>query len=223
MSVLVATPCRTGLEIVAHRGCPSAGAAPNSLAALQAALETGHGLETDIRDLGRKIVIAHDPASEPSVGLDELLKVYRELQSDACLALNIKSCGLAEPLSALLNDYQISNYFVFDMAVPDARSYARAGVRFFTRQSELERQPALYEAAAGVWLDAFYGEWYDEQTIQGHLNAGKDVCVVSPELHRRDPAGVWAMLSNVRPSETARLLVCTDHSQQIASSAYAAD
>ena len=112
--------------------------------------------------------------------------------------------------------FEIQNYFAFDMSVPDTLHYERAGVRFFTRQSEIEMQPVLYPAAAGVWLDAFHGEWYDRQVIEGHLQAGKDVCVVSPELHRREASVAWDMLMQVRSFGQGRLQVCTDHPEQFA-------
>jgi hypothetical protein len=144
-----------------------------------------------------------------------LLAQYAELGSTACLALNIKSDGLAPHLASLLEAHAITNYFAFDMSVPDMLHYARAGLRFYTRHSEYEPQPALYEPAAGVWLDAFDRTWFTRETIAGHLRAGKDVCVVSPELHGREVEAVWQMLEGLSGERSfgiasPRLLLCTD-------------
>jgi hypothetical protein len=220
MPALTLADRRTNLEILAHRGCPRADAPGNSIAALRIALESGYGVETDIRDFQGEIVIAHDPPAVPCHTLRDFLALYRELESSSCLALNVKSCGLAQQLASLLCRFEVDNFFAFDMAVPDARSYARAGLRFFTRQSELETQPALYAAASGVWLDAFDSTWYDERTIERHLRAGKDVCIVSPELHGREATETWAMLRKPSRSGPARLMICTDHPDQVASHFY---
>jgi glycerophosphoryl diester phosphodiesterase len=214
MLISTATSRSTSIEVLAHRGWWSREVAGNSLPALQAALEAGYGLETDIRDSRREIVVAHDPPDESRFELAELLSIYRDLACTSCLALNIKSCGLAPRLASLLAEFEIQNYFAFDMSIPDLLHYERAGVRFFTRQSEIEMQPALYQAAAGVWLDAFHSEWYDGQTIERHPQSGKDVCVVSPELHRRDPSKTWDALMQLRTSGQARLQICTDHPDQ---------
>ena len=69
--------------------------------------------------------------------------------------------------------------------------YARAGLPFFTRHSDVEPAPALYDAADGVWLDDFDGGFIAEQRIAAHLAAGKRVAVVSPELHGRDHDAAW--------------------------------
>src|SRR3954454_21586906 len=106
------------IEPLAHRGYCRDTSADNSLSALRAALEAGWGLETDIRDSNCEIVIAHDPASTDCLRLKELFEAYDELGSTACLALNIKSCGLANRLVSLLAQFRITNYFVFDMSLP---------------------------------------------------------------------------------------------------------
>lgn len=205
----------TTIELLAHRGLWRDRREGNSRAALQAALEAGYGLETDIRDRGEQLMVAHDPADERAWPLRDLLGIYAELRSTACLALNIKSDGLAPQLAALLEAHAIENYFVFDMSVPDMLHYARAGLRFFTRHSEYEPRPALYDQAAGVWLDAFHHTWFTRETIAGHVRAGKDVCVVSPELHSRQADEVWRMLAGcpdrgLSGSGSPRLMLCTD-------------
>jgi len=60
-------------------------------------------------------------------------------------------------LVRLLAAYKITNYFVFDMAVPDGIIYARLNMTTYTRQSEYESVPPFYELAEGVWLDEFNG------------------------------------------------------------------
>jgi glycerophosphoryl diester phosphodiesterase len=198
------------IEILAHRGVWQQPAEGNSRAALRTALANGWGLETDIRDHAGEIVIAHDPPVEAPFTLRHLLEDYRDARNTATIALNIKADGLCTGVQKLLDEFGVTSYFVFDMSVPDMLHWDRAKMRYFTRHSDVERDPVLYERAAGVWLDGFYDTWFTDSTIVRHLNEDKDVCVVSPELHRRDPAYLWPMLAHVSYETKARLSLCTD-------------
>jgi hypothetical protein len=204
------------IEILAHRGLWQDRAAGNSRPALSAALAAGFGLETDVRDLAGEIVIAHDPPIAASYSFRQLLMDYRSAESEGMLALNIKADGLCSAIGQSLEEFGVARYFAFDMSVPDMLHWKRAGLRYFTRHSDLEPAPALYEGAAGVWLDGFDSTWFTAATVKGHLANGKDVCVVSPELHGRDPEAVWSLLRRVSYSTTARLSLCTDLPQQFA-------
>src|SRR5207253_10360528 len=130
------------------------------------------------------------------------------------LALNVKADGLQQLLPPLLARHTVTNWFVFDMSVPDALGWLRIGAPTFTRQSEVEPNPAYYEPAAGVWLDAFDGEWWDAGVIGRHLAVGKRVCVVSPELHGRDPRSAWDALVVFRSDP--RVMLCTDRPEDAA-------
>lgn len=202
------------VQILAHRGLWKSPGEKNSLAALTLALRQGFGLETDVRDCAGELVISHDPPLAGALPLRALLEEYRSLKASSTLALNIKADGLAQPLRMLLQEYGVENYFVFDMSVPDMLAYVRNEMPLYSRLSELEPQVALLDRCAGIWLDAFHGDWYDAATISRFLNAGLAVCVVSPELHRRGKDNVWNLLRQVT-SPTSQLVCCTDHPEEL--------
>ncbi|MDI6773840.1 MAG: hypothetical protein QME60_00360 [Verrucomicrobiota bacterium] len=170
----------------------------------------GFGIETDVRDRLGELVISHDPASRESPSWDAALGLYRDQGRRGALAINIKADSLQELLADSLRRHGIDNYFVFDMSVPDTVLYAARGVRFFTRQSEYEREPPLYDHAAGVWIDGFQTDWFSAEDLRGHLAAGKDVCVVSPEIHGRNCGRVWATLKGLAGAWACSLMLCTD-------------
>jgi glycerophosphoryl diester phosphodiesterase len=179
----------------------------NSLAAIEAGFEHGFGVETDIRDCCGELVVSHDPPSGGESAFTRML----EIRSSAAgpLALNIKADGLHEPVAAALATAGEPDYFVFDMSIPDTLSYQRAGLRF-TRQSEYERIPALYDEAAGVWLDGFESAWFDRELIAAHLSSRKQVCIVSPELHGRDQQADWERWSTWDVIGSPDVMICTD-------------
>ena len=95
------------------------------------------------------------------------------------------------------------------MSLPQMLEYRAAGLIFFTRQSEFEKTPLLCEDAAGIWIDGFFDDdWISADLIQKHFNAGKKVCVVSPELHGRSPLDLWKKLKQINSPD---LFLCTDY------------
>ena len=127
------------------------------------------------------------------------------------LAINIKADGLQRLIAQMLQRYRVSNYFLFDMSVADAVSSLGQGLRCFTRHSDMEPVPSFYEQAAGVWMDSFSQEWITMDHIRHHLNSGKEVCLVSPELHRREHLPFWnRLLSAEDLLLSSGLMLCTD-------------
>lgn len=191
------------MRILSHRGWWRAPHEKNTPAAFRRTLAGGYGTETDVRDLAGRLVVSHDPAGPDAMAWDDLLALFHG--TGLPLAVNVKADGLAGLLAAAFADRDIA-WFAFDMSGPETVRYAAAGVPFYTRHSDVEREPILYAEASGVWLDAFRHDWFDCSVIARHLDAGKAVCVVSPELHGRDPRPVWERLSGLPDGAT----LCTD-------------
>jgi len=210
---------RMAVQIVAHRGVWQTPEQGNQWPALAGAWSQRWGVETDIRDYRGELIVHHDvpPASLTApTRLSEVLAGFVRAGQPAWLALNIKSDGLAEAIAAAAQPLGLSRYFCFDMSIPDSLPYLRRGVPVFVRQSEYELEPALYEQAAGIWLDSFSSDWFSAELIRQHLRRGKHVCVVSPELHRRDPLRVWSSVAEAAASASdhAQLMICTDKSTE---------
>jgi hypothetical protein len=194
--------------ILAHRGWWERADEKNSSLAFVRALRAGYGIETDIRDCKGELVISHDPpASSDLMTLKEFACLYLEMASAAPLALNIKADGLQAGVLDCLAEHGIANYFVFDMAVPDALGYLSRGAPTYTRHSKYEQAPSFYEEANGVWVDCFEGELCPNDVIAGHVQAGKRVALVSPELHRKPHETAWKQWKSLARGP---MMLCTD-------------
>jgi hypothetical protein len=197
------------LIILAHRGLWIDPSQKNTRAAFQAAFLQGFGLETDIRDQDGRLVISHDPPTGDTMSFEDLLALYGKYGRPGQLAINIKADGLSRLVSEALDARGITNAFVFDMSVPDALHYCRLGsVPVFTRQSEFEMEPSLYDRAAGVWLDAFERDWINSEVIRRHRLGGKKVALVSPELHGRTHEAQWREWAGY--AKDPGVMICTD-------------
>lgn len=198
------------MKILAHRGYWKNQDEKNSFAALKRALEKGFGFESDVRDYLGKLVISHDIPGSNCLDAEKIFELLSEFNNSFCFAINIKADGLKNLLKNLIEKYKISNYFLFDMSVPQMIEFQEINFRFFTRQSEFEPFPNMFEQAAGVWLDGFYNtDWINEDLLRGYINDGKEICLVSPELHGRNYKDFWAKIKNFG-LDLSSVMLCTD-------------
>ena len=218
------------MHIIAHRGEWTNQITPyegNSIKAFKLALSNRYGIEVDIRDLDGKLVVSHNPATSACFKLTELLSYYQQNHYESYLAFNIKADGLQSLLTTLLKQFDIENYFTFDMSIPNTIIDSSKNMKYFLRQSEYELYPEtlgqLYIKSSGIWVDQF--EWeqkifvHNLKSVKKHLENGKKVCWVSPELHP------WGRENNFYISlrnefknyvhkdmlSSKRLLICTDY------------
>lgn len=200
------------MQILAHRGYWNSNIPPNSPLSLRTALENGYGFESDVRDYMGRMVISHNIADASCQDAEEVFKWLSEYGDRYCFAINIKADGLKEILIEYFDRYNIKNYFLFDMSVPQMVEFAEMGLRFFTRRSEYETEPVMYEQAAGVWTDGFKRiDWITEELLRKYISDGKEVCLVSPDLHgKTDYKLFWDKLRcwNI---DFSKVLLCTDH------------
>lgn len=202
-------------NILAHRGFWLKPTEQNTLTAFKRALDSGFGIETDLRDSYGRVVIAHDLPLENSLLAEDFFALYETSKVDSLLALNIKSDGLQSLLFQTLQKHKVKNYFLFDMSVPDHLRSQKQGLICFTRQSDIEEKPLpLYNSSAGLWIDGFERDWQDFDQAFHHVQQGKQVALVSPELHRRAHLEWWKVckenLAMLDPKYRGQISLCTD-------------
>ncbi|MDN5053010.1 PI-PLC domain-containing protein [Aliarcobacter butzleri] len=201
--------------ILSHRGYWKDVSEKNLSIAFERSFSLGFGTETDIRDYKDELVISHDIADENCVSVKEMLEIYNKYDNTLPLALNIKADGLQIKLKELLIEYKIKNYFVFDMSVPDGLQYLKQGMKSFTRESEYEKVPSFYNEAYGVWLDEFEGHWINKKVIDKHINNNKNICIVSPDLHKREYKKEWQHYKEIEKElKINYLMLCTDYPEE---------
>lgn len=200
------------MKILAHRGYWNKDIKKNSPEAIRAALERGFGFESDVRDYCEHMVISHNIADSTCLDAEEVFKWLNEFMDKYTFAINIKADGLKDLLQSFLVKYNIHNYFLFDMSVPQMVEFKDMGLRYFTRQSEVEPEPCMYEDAVGVWIDGFWSvDWITKDLIWNHLNNGKSICLVSPDLHgKTNYKDLWIKIKDFNLN-TAEIFLCTDH------------
>ena len=199
------------MQIIAHRGFWTQASEKNTLEAFERALSHGFGIETDFRDCNGRLVIAHDlPVGSEMLASDFLALCKRYPQSEIH-AFNVKADGLQLQFLDLLAQWSKQSYFLFDMSVPDTFGYFKYDLPVYIRMSEYEQNKNFESKAKGVWLDAFETEWYTVELILNLLARGKEVALVSPELHGRPYLEYWENLKNAKVHQYSGISICTDH------------
>ena len=196
------------MKILSHRGYWKEAREKNTVPAFELSFRLGYGTETDVRDAAGALVISHDPPpASGAMSLEAFVTLHQRFEGDMPLALNIKADGLAQPLKQVMGSFDI-DWFVFDMSIPDMRHHLAAGNPVFGRISEHESSPPWLDRVQGIWLDAFDSDWWGADDVSRQLDAGRRVCVVSPELHGRPHEAAWERLQPLRGHDG--LLLCTD-------------
>lgn len=200
------------MKIISHRGLWKAAHEKNTRFAFEESFRLGFGTETDLRDIDGEIVISHDmpTRNDQLITIEQFLQIYSSYDPELPLALNIKSDGLQLPIAEMVKRFKLNNYFLFDMSIPDHVQYVKSSLKTFSRQSEHEPTPALYESASGIWMDEFYSNWISEKDISKHIENNKTVYIVSPELHKREYLSRWETYKTMQASVITQCYLCTD-------------
>lgn len=198
--------------IISHRGCWKNQNEQNQKIAFERSFDLGFGTETDLRDSCGKIVISHDMPKGGEISFEEILKIMN--RRNLPLALNIKADGLIDIILETLAKYNHTNYFNFDMSIPDMVFQMKKNAVVFTGLSDILHTPVLLEKAAGVWLDCFNSDWYNEETLDNLITEGKSVCIVSSDLHKRSAEAQWKIIKNCKSINSHNLMICTDYPEK---------
>jgi hypothetical protein len=199
------------MNIISHRGYWKTEDEKNQLNSFNRSFKLGFGVETDVRDYRGQLVISHDIPDASSISLDVFFELYSTNRNSALtLALNIKSDGLQLKLKNKLIEFGIENYFVFDMSIPESLGYLKKNITIFSRHSEYEPIPSFFSECEGIWLDSFLSRWFDYNLIFDHVEKGKKVAIVSPELHKRNHLQFWEYLKINKLHLSENIMLCTD-------------
>ena len=197
------------MKIIAHRGFWQTEPEKNTRVAIKRAIDNGFGFETDFRDCRGQILISHNPPEGKELTANEVFKMYQDAGSNEPLALNIKADGLQEMMENLLKKYGITNYFFFDMSVCDTIIYCEKKLKIASRLSEYENDMPFYKNCSTVWIDYFKSDGPTIEKVMETIKEGKNACVVSPELHKRDYQEMWKKLKPFMKED--RFYLCTDY------------
>lgn len=164
------------MRIIRHR--------VNTLAALRA-VHPSHGAELDVRSVGSRLVLNHEPFEDGET-LEDFLACYAQRGLAGTLIFNPKEDGLEREILRMARRFQIQDFFFLDLTMPTTvRCSMREGIAdIAVRVSEYEPIEAALRfrrKVRWIWLDCFTGKPAKSgliRALKGHFK----VCAASPEL-----------------------------------------
>ena len=164
-----------------------------------------YGIEVDLRDHGERLILQHDPFATGE-DFEALLAEYRH----RLIILNIKSERIEPRVLELLRKYGVREYFFLDSSFPMIRWLISQGERKvavrFSEFEPAEMALALAGEVEWLWADCFTRMPFDAASYERLRRAFK-ICVVSPELQGRPPAGIASYCAQLGPYPVSA--ICT--------------
>ena len=113
-----------------------------------------YGIEVDVRDYKKKLILNHDPFKN-----GENLEVFLKKYNHGTLIINIKSEFIEYKIIKLLKKYKISKYFFLDSSYPVIINLASKKIKKFAiRVSDYESFENIYKIhpyCKWIWLEIF--------------------------------------------------------------------
>jgi hypothetical protein len=160
------------MEFIAHR--------VNTVRALRR-VPSGYGVEVDLRDRGRRLILQHEPFADGE-DFSAFLRGYRH----GTMILNVKSERIEPRVLEALRGSRVRRYFFLDSSFPMIVRLIREGVRDIAlRFSEFEGLDTILNLrgkARWVWVDCFTRWPMTRSAYQRLKRAGFKLCAVSPDL-----------------------------------------
>jgi hypothetical protein len=151
-------------------------------------LDQTWGAEVDLRSVVDKsgvLHLSHDPWNMGD-NFEDWLKEFSRLGLRGPLILNTKEDGLESHALKLMKQYNISNFFFLDTALPTlVRWTLRENLSCFALRlsvyEPIEQLEAFKSKAQWIWVDCFDGKPLSVSIVK-QLKEYFKICLVSPEL-----------------------------------------
>jgi hypothetical protein len=144
-----------------------------------------YGVEVDLRDFGKKIILQHDPFKDGET-FEEYLRNYNH----GTMILNIKSEGIETKVLKLIKQYNVKNYFFLDCSFPMINFLSSKGERNiamrFSEFEGIDTISSMSKKVDWIWVDCFSRLPITAQNYKILKDHKYKLCLVSPELQDQD-------------------------------------
>lgn len=140
------------------------------------------GIEIDIRDNNKKLIVTHDPFKK-GVDLNKFLKFFKH----RLIIANIKSERIENSVIKIFKKYKINNYFFLDSSFPKIIELIRLNFKKIAIRASyfegIETSRKLKGKVNWVWYDTFKGLKSSINDIKKLKKLNFKICIVCPKLH----------------------------------------
>ena len=148
-------------------------------------LDKKYGIEIDIRDNGKNLIVVHDPFKK-GILLKSFLKFYKH----EILIANIKSERVEDEVIKLFKKNNIIKYFFLDSSFPKIIDLVKKKFRKIAIRVSFYESATIAKKLKGkvnwIWFDTFKGipkDLNELKYLKYKLNY--KICLVCPKLHNK--------------------------------------
>ncbi len=141
-----------------------------------------YGIEIDIRDNGKELIVVHDPFKK-GIKLNSFLKYYKH----KLIIANIKSERIEDEVIKIFKRYKINNFFFLDSSFPKIidlvkKNISDIGLRV-SYYEDLSTAKKLKNKIKWIWYDTFFGIPKSNKNFKILKKLNYKICLVCPMLH----------------------------------------
>tara|TARA_A100001015_G_C15034324_1_gene735148 strand:- start:1587 stop:2729 length:1143 start_codon:yes stop_codon:yes gene_type:complete len=144
-----------------------------------------YGIELDLRDYGKELMLEHDPFTGGE-RFEDFLKSYDK----SSIILNIKSERIEYKVLELLKKFNITEYFFLDSSFPMIFTLSKEGEKNiairFSEYESIDSVLLMKNRVKWVWVDCFNNFPLNQENYKKIIDAGLKICLVSPELQKHN-------------------------------------
>jgi 2'-5' RNA ligase len=144
-----------------------------------------YGIELDLRDYGKELMLEHDPFTGGE-RFEDFLKSYDK----SSIILNIKSERIEYQVLKLLKKFNISEYFFLDSSFPMIYTLSNEGEKNiairFSEYESIDSVLLMKNKVKWVWVDCFNNFPLNLENYKKIKDSGLKICLVSPELQKHN-------------------------------------
>lgn len=145
-------------------------------------LDKNYGVEIDIRDNGKDLIVVHDPFKK-GTKLDEYLKHYNH----KIIIANIKSERIEDEVLKKFRKFKIKNFFFLDSSFPKIIELVKKNISNIALRvsyyEDLSVAQKLKNKVKWVWYDTFLGLPKNDKEFRYLKKLNYKICLVCPNLH----------------------------------------
>jgi len=145
-------------------------------------LDKNYGVEIDIRDNGKDLIVVHDPFKK-GILLDDYLKYYKH----KIIIANIKSERIEDVVLKKFKKFNIEKFFFLDSSFPKIINLIKKNVTNIALRVSyyegLSTAEKLKDKIEWIWYDTFFGLPENNNDFKYLKKLNYKICLVCPKLH----------------------------------------
>lgn len=165
------------------------------------------GVEIDLRDYNKELVVQHDPFKRGDV-FEKYLKKYKH----GTLIIDVKSERIEQEAIRLLKKNKIKKYFFLNSTYPMIIDLTKKNIRDIAiRISDYESFDNIQKFKKNckwIWLEIFDNFNISKKQVIYLKNKSIKICLVSPELHNK-PNNIKKIKQFIKKKNIKITAVCT--------------